>query len=85
MDFSLGQREEALREEVRKFAEQEIPDGWIVNFLDEESRDDDWAFSLSISKKLAEKGWLTMAWPKQYGGRDAGFFENFQGFFFYLL
>jgi alkylation response protein AidB-like acyl-CoA dehydrogenase len=76
MDFSLGQREQALREEVRKFAEQEIPDGWIVNFLDEESRDDDWAFSLSISKKLAERGWLVMGWPKKYGGRDASCIEQ---------
>jgi 3-oxocholest-4-en-26-oyl-CoA dehydrogenase alpha subunit len=76
MDFGLGKREEALRQEVREFAEREIPDGWIVNFLDEESRDEDWAFSLSISKKLAEKGWLVMGWPKQYGGRQASYIEQ---------
>ena len=61
MDFGLGQREEALRQDVREFAGREIPDSCIVNFLDEESRDEDWTFSLSVSKKLAEKGWLVMA------------------------
>lgn len=46
MDFSLEQSEVSLKEDVRGFAEQEIPHNWIVNFLDEESRDEDWAFSL---------------------------------------
>lgn len=76
MDFGLGLREEKLRQEVREFAEREIPDGWIVNFLDEESRDKDWAFSLSISSKLAERGWLVMGWPKQYGGQAASYIEQ---------
>ena len=30
---------------------------------------DDFEYSLEIRKKLAEKGWLTMAWPKEYGGQ----------------
>ena len=76
MDFNLGQREEALRQEVREFAEREIPDGSIVNFLDEESHDEDWAFSLSISKKLAEMGWLAIGWPTRYGGQDASHLEQ---------
>ena len=76
MDFGLGQREEALRQDVRKFAEREIPDSCIVNFLDEESRDEDWTFSLSVSKKLAEMGWLVMAWPRRYGGQDASHLEQ---------
>jgi len=76
MDFGLGQREEALKLEVREFAEREIPEAFIANFLDEESRDEDWAFSLSISRKLAERGWLAMGWPQQYGGRDASHLEQ---------
>ncbi len=76
MDFGLGQREETLRQEVSEFARREIPDSSIVNFLDEESRDEDWAFSLSVSRKLAERGWLTMGWPKRYGGRDATHLEQ---------
>ena len=71
MDFSLEQSEVSLKEDVRGFAEQEIPHNWIVNFLDEESRDEDWAFSLSISRKLAQKGWLVMNWSKKYVGCEA--------------
>ncbi|MDD5648633.1 MAG: acyl-CoA dehydrogenase family protein [Dehalococcoidia bacterium] len=76
MDFGLGQREETLRLEVREFAEREIPETFIANFLDEESRDEDWAFSLSISRKLAERGWLAMGWPERYGGRNASHLEQ---------
>src|SRR4030042_3699061 len=76
MDFKLSEKEDALREEIRRFAKAEIPPDFVNNFLDEESRDEDWAFTMSISKKLAQKGWLVMAWPKKYGGQEASFFEQ---------
>ncbi len=38
--------------------------------------DEGWKFHRYIQKKLAEKGWLTMAWPKEYGGRDAPIIEQ---------
>jgi 3-oxocholest-4-en-26-oyl-CoA dehydrogenase alpha subunit len=76
MDFELGPKEKALQQEVREFAKREIPAKWTKNFMDEEDHDEDWAFSLSISKKLAEKGWLVMAWPKKYGGQDASYMEQ---------
>ena len=76
MDFKLSEKEDALREEIRRFAKAEIPPDFIYNFLDEESRDEDWAFTMSISKKLAQKGWLVMAWPKKYGGQEASRLEQ---------
>jgi alkylation response protein AidB-like acyl-CoA dehydrogenase len=76
MDFKLSEKENALREEVRKFARAEIPSDYISNFLDEEDRDEDWAFTMSISKKLAQKGWLVMAWPRKYGGQEASYLEQ---------
>jgi len=76
MDFKLGETEEALREEIRQFALAEIPEDFLADALDEESRDEDWAFTMSISKKLARKGWLVMAWPKKYGGQEASYFEQ---------
>jgi alkylation response protein AidB-like acyl-CoA dehydrogenase len=44
--------------------------------MEEESRDEDWQFTMQISKKLSQNGWLTMAWPKEYGGQDASHFEQ---------
>ncbi len=76
MEFRFGEKEEKLRDEVRKFARAELAGRGIVSGLEEESRDEDWEFSLSMSKKLAQKGWLTMAWPKEYGGQGASFFEQ---------
>jgi alkylation response protein AidB-like acyl-CoA dehydrogenase len=31
---------------------------------------------MSISKKLAQKGWLVMSWPKEYGGQGASIIEQ---------
>ena len=76
MDFKLGEKEEALRRDIRKFAKEELPEGWISLFLEEESRDEDWEFAMSLSKKLAQKGWLVMAWPKEYGGQGASYWEQ---------
>jgi len=76
MDFKFGEKEEALRREIQQFAKDELPPGWNSGLLEEENKDEDWAFAMSISKKLSQKGWLTMAWPKEYGGMDASLFEQ---------
>jgi len=76
MEFLFGEKEEALRREIREFVKQELPPGWSRGMLEEESRDADWQFSMSISKKLAQKGWLTMYWPKEYGGMGASIWEH---------
>ncbi len=69
MEFGFTPEEEAFRGEVRRFLEAELPEGWSggVGVGDEE----EWGFTLRIRKKLAAKGWLTMAWPKEYGGQAA--------------
>jgi len=76
MEFRFSQKEEKLREDVRNFARAETAGREIVSGMEEESRDEDWGFAMSMSKKLAQKGWLTMAWPKEYGGQGASFFEQ---------
>nr|MBI2846250.1 acyl-CoA dehydrogenase family protein [Chloroflexota bacterium] len=32
---------------------------------------EDWGFVQSVRRKLGEKGWIAMSWPKEYGGQDA--------------
>ena len=76
MDFRFGEKEEQLRKEIRGFARKELPSGWLSSMLEEESDDEDWAFAMSMSKKLAEKGWLTMSWPEEYGGKGASLWEQ---------
>ena len=77
MDFKFGEKEEKLRKDIKEFAKSELKGMVGVSGLEEESKDEDWEFSLQTSRKLAQKGWLTMAWPKEYGGQGASFFEQY--------
>ncbi len=75
MDFRLGEKELALKEEIRKFAEAELPPDFVRNTLiDGEFRD--FEFEISMSRKLAQRGWLVMSWPEEYGGHGASLFEQ---------
>ena len=76
MDFEFSEKEEQLRREIREFARCEMAGRDLITGLEEESRDEDWEFAMQMSKKLSQKGWLTMAWPKEYGGRDASFLSS---------
>jgi alkylation response protein AidB-like acyl-CoA dehydrogenase len=76
MDFAFGEREETLRKEIREFVRENIPAGNIGHMFEEESIDEEWEFAMSISKKLSEKGWLTMSWPKEHGGMGASDWEK---------
>lgn len=68
MDLDYPKDAQAFREELRLFIKQELP-SWWVHFLDHDERVV--PFTREFCKKLASKGWLTMAWPKEYGGSDA--------------
>jgi alkylation response protein AidB-like acyl-CoA dehydrogenase len=74
MDFHFGEKEKKLRAEIRQFVKENIPPGQVPYF--EEHDDQEWAFSMSIAKKLAQKGWLTISWPKEYGGMGASELER---------
>ncbi|TET75010.1 MAG: acyl-CoA dehydrogenase [Dehalococcoidia bacterium] len=72
MDFDFTEEQEALRKELKEFAKRELPPDWKGGGYAEEYCDDEtFAVAQRISKKLAAKGWLTMAWPKEYGGMGA--------------
>ena len=74
MDFEFGEKEQKLRAEIRQFVKENIPLNQVPYF--EEHDDEEWAFSMSIARKLAQKGWLTISWPKEYGGMGASEWER---------
>lgn len=76
MEFKFSEKEEKLRGDIRKFAEEELPPDWIGLGLAEESRDEDWEYAMSIAQKLSQRGWLAMAWPREYGGQGASPWEQ---------
>ena len=69
MDFQFTSEDDAFRQDVRQFIRQELPADWEGGgrYPDEGG----WEFTLQLRKKMAEKGWLTMHWPEEYGGQDA--------------
>jgi alkylation response protein AidB-like acyl-CoA dehydrogenase len=69
MRFAFTPEEEAFRAELRAFLDDALPPGWTGPA--DESREDHWALTLRTRKELARRGWLTMSWPIEYGGRAA--------------
>ncbi|MDY6934591.1 MAG: acyl-CoA dehydrogenase family protein [Spirochaetota bacterium] len=70
MNFQFSKNEEDFRKEIQEFLKQELPDGW--GGLEESVQaPEGWEFYKNFMKKLGAKGWLTMSWPKEYGGMSA--------------
>ena len=82
MDFKFSQQEAAFREEVREFIRRELPPEWkshfkvvlapsIYTFTGEALE-----FIKTIRRRVGEKGWLSLGWPEQYGGKNSLFLQN---------
>ena len=74
MDFRFTSEEEAFRKEVHDFVEKECPKeirGGGVNFFEEAGN------LMAWRKKVAAKGWVAPAWPKEYGGASMSIMEQF--------
>jgi alkylation response protein AidB-like acyl-CoA dehydrogenase len=69
MDFRFSPEEEAFRQELRGWLRENIPPDWEGVFLEEE--EEDWRQGRAFVKRLADKGWVAPAWPKDYGGMEA--------------
>jgi len=72
MDFSFSEEQRKFRQEVRSFLEDEIErglwkpscDGWIQGYDPE------------FTKRVAQKGWIGLTWPKEYGGQERSFVDR---------
>lgn len=76
MDFAFSEKDEQFRSEIRQFVKENQSPDYFGHFFGEEHDDGLWAFSMKMSKKLADKGWLTLSWPKEFGGAGASFTEE---------
>ncbi len=66
MDFNLTPEEEAFRDEVCAFLDENLPP--------EPERDE--MFPLRWSQLVREKGWVGFSWPKEVGGGGATLMEQ---------
>jgi len=76
MEFRFSEEEESFRREIREFVKKNIPYEHFGHKFEEEHDDAAWDFAMSISKKLAEKKWLTITWPKEHGGMGAPLWQQ---------
>jgi alkylation response protein AidB-like acyl-CoA dehydrogenase len=79
MDFAFTQEELDLRREIEEFVKGELPpdwDEWVVYWpgsygtmpqMETEFRE----ITRRFSRMLGEKGWLTLGWPREYGGQGS--------------
>ena len=74
MDFGWSDREREFRAEVREF----VSSTWSGSQTDDTEGDDTEAArrTRGYERALKERGWLTMAWPKEYGGLGAPHFDQ---------
>ena len=66
MDFRFTAEEEAFRREVREFLKKE----WTLGSVSIEDPET-FAEARRFEKRMADRGWRTMHWPKEYGGQGA--------------
>lgn len=72
MDFRFTKEQEKLRQDVREFLEEELKKGSF------EVRCDAWLFGYSpeFSRKLGERGWIGLCWPREYYGQGKSYMDR---------
>ncbi|MDO8669879.1 MAG: acyl-CoA dehydrogenase family protein [Dehalococcoidia bacterium] len=67
MRFSFTEQQDALRCEIKDFFDREWNDE--AKQQAEAAGDSATGHSSTLYKKLADRGWLALNWPKEYGGK----------------
>ncbi len=73
MDFTMGTAAADLRGELRRLVDEHVPADFLGAFTDDPA---DFAAAQRFSRLLAERGLLCLAWPAEFGGRDASLWEQ---------
>jgi len=72
MDFSFSPEQERLRDEVSEFLNNELRAGSFKPICDPFMH----GFSREFSRKVGQKGWIGMTWPKEVGGQAKSYTER---------
>ena len=72
MDFSFSEEDRKFHQEVLDFIKKELPKNWTGTGLLQEAKDgEEWEFARGMLRKVGDKGWHSLSWPKEYGGQDS--------------
>jgi len=78
MDFAPITGTEELKKEFDDFFREEMkkaPLNW-ENAPEDMATAEGHAFQRHMGRELGKRGWLTLAWPKEYGGKQASIFQQ---------
>ena len=70
MDLRFTEAEEAFRREVRDFVKKELPPKYERTVMHGGETEEEWDFVKKFTRKLGEKGWIAIWWPREYGGLE---------------
>ena len=76
MDYRFTEEQEAFRQEIRDFLSDNLGEDWRGIDPDAYFHDENWFPIRELTAKMAERGWLTLAWPKEYGGQGRAHIEQ---------
>jgi alkylation response protein AidB-like acyl-CoA dehydrogenase len=84
MEFGFSQKEIEFRKEVEEFLKSELPADWPVKsrhwpggYGTIEMQNQEMADTAQLFRqKLAHKGWFTIAWPEEYGGKAHSYMQQ---------
>jgi alkylation response protein AidB-like acyl-CoA dehydrogenase len=84
MEFGFSRKEIDFREEVEAFLERELPPDWPVKSRHwpggygtiETENPEMVAAAQHFRQRLAQKGWFTIAWPEEYGGKAHSYMQQ---------
>jgi len=65
VDFGLTENQTKFRQEVRDFLEEEIRKGYWEPICDAWIQ----GFDPAFTKRVAERDWIGLTWPEEYGGK----------------
>ncbi len=72
MDFTFSEEQEAFRGEVAEFVMGELEAGAFAL----ESKGLVGERNLEFSRKMADRGWIGLTWPGEYGGKGRGYVDK---------
>ena len=75
-DIKFTEQEEDFRQEIRDFLRETLPGDWDPLGQAGQSADERQDFTRQMTQALADKGWLTLAWPEEYGGQARPIMEQ---------
>ena len=70
MDFDFSPEQYTLRDEARRFLEQQCPTSHVREFVDDPA-----GWSRDLWKQMADLGWMGLAFPESVGGLGQSFLD----------